>query len=108
MDGADAPRTGKLARGAITGVAAARIGLATLGHRARSATPAEQAAYEAALGRILFGALGQLRGSALKVSQLLAMHPQLLPEGVRNELARALGPVHTIIASSKTMETAPI
>lgn len=89
MDGADAPRTGKLARGAITGLAAARIGLATLGHRTRTATPAEQAAHEAALGRILFGALGQLRGSALKVSQLLAMHPQLLPEGVRNELARA-------------------
>lgn len=89
MDGADAPRTGRLARGAITGMAAARIGLAELGHRARTPTPAEQAAHEAALGRILFGALSQLRGSALKVSQLLAMHPQLLPEGVRNELARA-------------------
>jgi hypothetical protein len=41
------------------------------------------------VGRILFGALGQLRGTALKVSQLLSMHPTLLPEGVRRELARA-------------------
>lgn len=85
-----APRTGKLARSAITGVAAARIGMAQLGHRVRSAPTAQaQAEHEAALGRILFTALGQLRGTALKVSQLLSMHPQLLPEGVRRELARS-------------------
>ena len=40
----------------------------------------ERTDHEAALGRILFGALGQLRGSALKMSQLLSMHPDLLPE----------------------------
>ncbi|WP_422845151.1 ABC1 kinase family protein [Acidovorax sp. M2(2025)] len=84
-----APRTSKLARSAITGLAAARIGMAEVGHRTRRRTPAAQAEHEAAVGRILFGALGQLRGSALKVSQLLSMHPQLLPEGVRRELARA-------------------
>lgn len=83
------PRTSKLARGAITGLAAARIGMAELGHRTRPRSPQAQAEHEAAVGRILFGALGQLRGSALKVSQLLSMHPQLLPEGVRSELARA-------------------
>jgi predicted unusual protein kinase regulating ubiquinone biosynthesis (AarF/ABC1/UbiB family) len=86
---ADAPRTGKLARSAITGLAAARIGMAELGHRTRKRSAQAQAEHEAALGRILFGALGQLRGSALKVSQLLSMHPGLLPDGVRNELARA-------------------
>lgn len=89
MASADAPRTGKLARSAITGLAAARIGMAELGHRARQRTPQAQAAHEAAVGRILFGALGQLRGTALKVSQVLSMHPTLLPEGVRHELARA-------------------
>ena len=83
------PRTGRLARGTITGIAAARIGMAQLGHRVRTPSAQAQADHEAALGRILFGALGQLRGSALKVSQLLSMHPQLLPEGVRRELARA-------------------
>lgn len=85
----DAPRTGKLARSAITGLAAARIGMAELGHRTRQRSAQAQAEHEAALGRILFGALGQLRGSALKVSQLLSMHPGVLPEGVRRELARA-------------------
>ncbi|MBD9394926.1 AarF/ABC1/UbiB kinase family protein [Acidovorax sp. ACV01] len=89
MARADAPRTGRLARGTITGLAAARIGMAQLGHRVRTPSAQAQADHEAALGRILFGALGQLRGSALKVSQLLSMHPGLLPEGVRQELARA-------------------
>ena len=86
---AEAPRTGKLARSAITGLAAARIGMAELSHRTRKRSAQAQAEHEAALGRILFGALGQLRGSALKVSQLLSMHPGLLPDGVRSELARA-------------------
>lgn len=89
MGSAQAPRTGRLARGGIAGVAAARIGMAQLGHRVRTPSVEAQAEHEAALGRILFGALGQLRGSALKLSQLLSMHPGLLPEGVRRELARA-------------------
>ncbi|MGL6205156.1 MAG: ABC1 kinase family protein, partial [Giesbergeria sp.] len=66
MDSADAPRTSRLARGAITGVAAARIGAARLGQRLRTPSPQAQAEHEAAVGRILFGALGQLRGTALK------------------------------------------
>ncbi len=89
MARADPPRTSRIARGAITGLAAARIGMAQLGQRVRTPSAQAQADHEAALGRILFGALGQLRGSALKVSQLLSMHPGLLPEGVRQELARA-------------------
>lgn len=89
MGSADPPRTSRLARGAITGLAAARIGMAELGHRVRKTSAQAQADHEAALGRILFGALGQLRGSALKVSQLLSMHPGVLPEGVRQQLARA-------------------
>lgn len=89
MASANPPRTSRLARGTITGLAAARIGMAQLGHRARKPSAQAQADHEAALGRILFGAMGQLRGSALKVSQLLSMHPGLLPDGVRRELARA-------------------
>ena len=91
MAGTEPPRTSRLARGAITGLAAARIGVAQLGQKARSpaARARAQAEHEAAVGRILFGALGQLRGTALKASQLLSMHPGLLPEGVRRELARA-------------------
>ncbi|MBV7542972.1 AarF/ABC1/UbiB kinase family protein [Acidovorax sp. sic0104] len=82
------PRTSRLARGAISGVAVARIGLARIGHSVRTPSEQAQADHEAALGRILFGALAQLRGTALKVSQMLSMHPSLLPEGIRRELAR--------------------
>lgn len=89
MASADPPRTSRLARGAISGLAAARMGMAELSHRVRTPSAQARADHEAALGRILFGALGQLRGSALKVSQLLSMHPGLLPEGIRHELARA-------------------
>ena len=39
---ADALRTGKLARSAITGLAAARIGMAELSHRARAPSPQAQ------------------------------------------------------------------
>lgn len=95
MTGAKPPRTGTLARGTITGLTAARLGLAQLGQRMRPAHADEvaqadaQARHEAAMGRILFQAMGQLRGTALKVSQILSMDTSFLPEGVRRELARA-------------------
>ena len=91
----DAPRTGRLARGAIAGMAVARAGAAQLGHSAQGLTrsPAQlesaRAAHEAKLGRILFGALNQLKGTALKASQLLSLELGLLPEGMRRELAKA-------------------
>lgn len=87
------PRTGRLSRGAIAGMAVARAGLAHLGHKAQSLTrdSAQQAqartAHEAELGRILFAALNQLKGTALKASQLMSMELGFLPEGMRQELA---------------------
>jgi predicted unusual protein kinase regulating ubiquinone biosynthesis (AarF/ABC1/UbiB family) len=89
------PRTGRLSRGAIAGMAVARAGIAHLGHKAQSLTrdDAQQAqartAHEAELGRILFAALNQLKGTALKASQLMSMELGFLPEGMRQELARA-------------------
>lgn len=91
----DAPRTGRLARGAIAGMAVARAGVAQLGHKAAGLTRAaalnEQAQldHQAKLGRILFGALNQLKGTALKASQMLSMELGFLPEAMRAELARA-------------------
>ncbi|MES2583747.1 MAG: AarF/ABC1/UbiB kinase family protein [Pseudomonadota bacterium] len=91
----DLPRTGRLSRGAIAGMAVARAGIAHLGHKAQSLTrdDAQQAlartAHEAELGRILFAALNQLKGTALKASQLMSMELGFLPEGMRQELARA-------------------
>ncbi|MES2932716.1 MAG: AarF/ABC1/UbiB kinase family protein [Pseudomonadota bacterium] len=87
-------RTGKLARGAITGLAVAQAGVSHLGHRARQLTTdsdkkaAAQEQHEADIGRILFRALNQLKGTALKVSQLLSMEVGVLPDGVRKELAK--------------------
>lgn len=92
MRQAEAPRTGALGRGAITGLAVARAGIAELGHRVglgAGDAPQRQARHEAEIGRILFQAMSQLRGTALKVSQILSMEAGFLPEGVRHELARA-------------------
>jgi len=92
---AQLPRTGRLSRGAIVGMAVARAGLTHLGHKAKSMTRDDakteqaRAAHEAELGRILFAALNQLKGTALKASQLLSMELGFLPEGMRQELARA-------------------
>ncbi|HEX7636901.1 MAG TPA: AarF/ABC1/UbiB kinase family protein [Burkholderiaceae bacterium] len=89
-----APRTGRLARTVIAGVASTRVGLATLRHRLRAdgegpgATAAREA-HEAEIGRILMGAMGQLRGTALKAAQVLSLDADFLPAGVRAELARA-------------------
>lgn len=89
------PSTGRLSRSAIAGMAVARAGLAHLGHKAQSLTrDAKQQAqartgHEAELGRILFSALNQLKGTALKASQLMSMELGFLPEGMRQELARA-------------------
>jgi predicted unusual protein kinase regulating ubiquinone biosynthesis (AarF/ABC1/UbiB family) len=93
-----APRTSKLARGAIVGLAAAQAGATQLARSAkklvqRGASEADQEAaraeHEAKLGRIAFTALNQLKGTALKASQLLSMELGLLPEGVRQQLTRA-------------------
>lgn len=73
----------------------ARAGVAHLGHKARglARSDAQQAQahaeHDAVLGRILFSALNQLKGCALKASQLLSMELGFLPEAMRIELARA-------------------
>lgn len=93
--GQNAPRTGRLARTAIAGAAAARMGVAQLGHKAKgllrdaAAAKQAQAEHDAQLGRIVFAALNQLKGTALKASQLLSMELGLLPPALRQELARA-------------------
>jgi predicted unusual protein kinase regulating ubiquinone biosynthesis (AarF/ABC1/UbiB family) len=86
-----APPTGRLGRSMVAGVAAARVGAQQVRHRWRSepARSAQQGEHEAQIGRLLFEALSQLRGTALKASQVLSMYAGLLPEGVRAQLARA-------------------
>lgn len=90
-----APPRSTLKRSAITGLALARAGVSQLGHKAkqslRSPTQRAQAQeeHDAELGRILFKALNQLKGCALKVSQILSMEADFLPAAVRRELAQA-------------------
>lgn len=90
-----APPTSALKRGAITGLALAQAGVSRLGHKARQnlRSPEQQAQaqeeHDAELGRILFKALNQLKGCALKVSQILSMEADFLPPAVRRELAQA-------------------
>lgn len=89
-----APPTSKLTRSAISGFALAQAGAARLGHQARKLTTAEsdkeaaQLRFESDLGRIMFRALNQLKGTALKLSQALSTHADFLPAGIRDELAK--------------------
>jgi predicted unusual protein kinase regulating ubiquinone biosynthesis (AarF/ABC1/UbiB family) len=85
------PRTGRIGRSMVAGVAAARVGAKQVRHRLRAepSRSAQQSEHEAEVGRLLFEALSQLRGTALKASQVLSMYTGLLPQGVRAQLARA-------------------
>lgn len=89
------PRTGRMVRGAIAGGALARAGVARLSHKAldlardEAQRAAARKTHDAELGRILFAALNQLKGVALKAAQLLSSETQLLPEALREQLAKA-------------------
>lgn len=85
------PRTSRLGRSMVAGVTAARVGAKQVRHQLRSevSRSEQQSEHEAEIGRVLFQALSQLRGTALKASQVLGMYAGLLPEGVRLQLARA-------------------
>jgi|JI8StandDraft_2_1071088.scaffolds.fasta_scaffold02166_10 predicted unusual protein kinase regulating ubiquinone biosynthesis (AarF/ABC1/UbiB family) len=85
------PRTSRLGRTMTVGAAAARMGMRAAQHRLQSepTRAAGQAAHEAAQGETLFSALSQLKGTALKASQLLSMADGLLPPALREALGRA-------------------
>ena len=89
-----APPTGRLARSAVGGLAVAKAGVARLSRDARKLARDKagqddaQRQFEQELGQILFRALNQLKGTALKLSQMLSAHAQFLPDAVRAELAK--------------------
>jgi len=89
--------TSKWQRGAITGMTTARIGLKHLGHLGSTALSREkvqkQALHEAEIGKILINAFMQLRGTALKVAQMMSMELDMLPDAIRRELAKACSQV---------------
>ncbi|KLN59303.1 hypothetical protein WH96_18505 [Kiloniella spongiae] len=91
--------TRKLHRSATIGLTATKVGLRHLGHvgkkkfMAGHSTPKQDEAarsqHEEDIGKTLFKALNQLKGTALKASQILSMEADILPEGIRRELSKA-------------------
>ncbi len=86
-------KTGKLARTlAGTGIAAS-ASLKHLGYLSKKPFAADKQKlrdeYQETLGRALFHGLSQLRGTALKASQVLSMESDFIPERVRKELEQS-------------------
>ena len=96
--------TSKLTRSAIAGAAVTKIGLKHVSYKARKAFSANintakssatknaeqsQQQHEEQIGELVFTVLSQLRGTAIKLSQLLSMETDMLPETIRNKLKSA-------------------
>ena len=85
--------SGKLSRALKTGAIATQVGIQHLGYVSKKTLSSETAesqkeAHEAKIGKIIFDGLSQLKGTALKASQLLSLEADLLPEGIRKELTK--------------------
>ncbi len=87
--------TSKITRSAIASMAVTKIGLKHIGYKARQAistAPANeqpQQDHEEQIGELIFTVLGQLRGTAVKLSQLLSMEADILPKTIRDKLHSA-------------------
>ena len=86
---------GKIARTGVASIAAARVGLGELGHRIKRPflstenVKKEKEILDDKNAKILFNTLSQLRGTALKIAQMLGMEQGLLPESYRKELSKS-------------------
>jgi predicted unusual protein kinase regulating ubiquinone biosynthesis (AarF/ABC1/UbiB family) len=106
--------TSTLSRSAIAGAAVTKIGLKHVGYKAKQAFSEKlsltknaesnspesnstevknsfksQQQHEEQIGELVFTVLSQLRGTAIKLSQLLSMETDILPETIRNKLKSA-------------------
>ena len=85
--------TSKVSRTLKTTSIAARAGVQHLGYLGKkhfvSDKQKHKEQYEEALGKKLFKGLSQMRGTALKASQILSMESDFIPEGVRKELEKS-------------------
>lgn len=85
---------GKLARGGIAGVTAVKLGAGNLKHRVKRPflSVDQQQKHREKLdsdnAQILFRALTRLRGTALKIAQMMGMEQGLLPEAYGRELEK--------------------
>jgi predicted unusual protein kinase regulating ubiquinone biosynthesis (AarF/ABC1/UbiB family) len=104
---------GRLARARIAGSTAVKLGIGHLGHTVKRpflSEPGRQEAREALddkNARLLFDALSQLRGTALKAAQMLSMEVELLPEAYRRELEKSchqVPPLNRVLVRKVLME----
>ncbi len=85
----------KLKRSGVAALAAAKVGARQLSHLSKRPFLSKQQKEEQTLttdtanADVIFKALVQLRGTALKVAQMLSMETDLLPEKYRKELAKS-------------------
>ncbi len=85
----------KFRRTSITGLTAAKIGLKHAGYKAKTMFLGKEKkqsikkSHEENIGKLIFTVLSQLKGTALKVSQLLSMEANILPDSIREELNNA-------------------
>ncbi|HIO92870.1 MAG TPA: AarF/ABC1/UbiB kinase family protein [Leucothrix mucor] len=86
---------GKLARTSVAGLAVVKVGIGELGHKVKrpflSAEKKKQdkSTLDDKNAKVFFQALAQLRGTALKVAQMLGMEQGLLPDAYRKELEKS-------------------
>jgi len=102
-----------LERARIAGATAMRIGIGELGHRVKRPFLSDEGrntarlALEEKQARLLFDTLSQLRGTALKVAQMLCMEMELLPEAYRLELEKAchrVPPLNRVLVRKALLE----
>ena len=93
---------GKLARSGVAGLAAMRVGVSELGHRVKRPFLSnenrikDKESIDEKNAKILFKAFTQLRGTALKVAQMIGMDQGLLPDSYRKELEKSFHQVPSL------------
>lgn len=91
----DKIHSGKIARTKLTGFTAAKVSakhLSYMGKRifqSKKSREESKELHEKEIGQMIMATLSQLRGAALKVSQMLSTEVDLLPESIRKELAKS-------------------
>ena len=83
MSRSEGPPTGRLSRAVTLGGAAVAAGAAEARRRLPGGSTSDDGA------AVLFAALGRLKGTALKLAQMLSLETDLLPPRLADELARA-------------------
>lgn len=87
--------TGELARSSVVGLTAAKVGIKEVEYftkklfKSETSHKALKASNDEDIAKIIFKSLSLLRGTALKVAQMLSMEVDILPEAIQKELSRS-------------------